>query len=234
MLPLCGRTNNESTWAHMDMTQPFASGSFKTVYRGKYADGDRQGKPCVLKLFRSGCVFQERYFAHEAQVVGRALAIVDEFNTTDINQGHGQVWVNVPSLWTVQAGFGRPPGELALVEPYIANIAKFNSNTGWTNNSRNHCKWLQSLSHFSYHMSHRCVLLCDLQGGVYSRGVVLTDPVIMSPSRKYGPTDLGDLGISTFFAHHTCTSYCDPNWLTPRDKNKYFTPVPGSTMQLLP
>ena len=36
------------------------------------------------------------------------------------------------------------------------------------------------LSHYSYHVSNGAYLLCDLQGGVYKDGVVLTDPVVMS------------------------------------------------------
>jgi hypothetical protein len=38
-------------------------------------------------------------------------------------------------------------------------------------------------------------VLCDLQGGVYSDGVVLTDPVVMSRDNSLGPTDLGPPGL---------------------------------------
>ena len=47
-------------------------------------------------------------------------------------------------------------------------------------------------------------MLCDLQGGVYRDGAVLTDPVILSRNKLYGLTDLGPTGISSFFSRHVC------------------------------
>ena len=76
------------------------------------------------------------------------------------------------------------------------------------------------------------MLLCDLQGGVYKDGFVITDPVVMSVDREYGPTDLGAEGIATFFARHQCNEYCRANWMTPRDKNVYFKEQKGSSMIL--
>lgn len=38
---------------------------------------------------------------------------------------------------------------------------------------------MQSLSHFGYHVTGGNYVLCDLQGGVYHREVVLSDPVIL-------------------------------------------------------
>lgn len=119
------------------------------------------------------------------------------------------------------------------MEPMIANFEKFNSNTGWT--PRESSPWIrvmQSLSHFSYHFSNRKILYCDLQGGVYNDGFVVSDPVIMSESKEYGPTDLGLEGISTFFAYHTCSEYCNKGWILPEDKNVYFKIKKGSAMVL--
>ena len=51
---------------------------------------------------------------------------------------------------------------------------------------------MQALSHYSYHVSSGQFVLCDLQGGIYSDGAIITDPVIISRSAgTYGPTDLG-------------------------------------------
>ena len=60
-------------------------------------------------------------------------------------------------------------------------------------------KALQSLSHFSYHFTNGEMIVCDLQGAIEDDIVVLTDPVIISKSGSYGPTDLGAKGIETFF-----------------------------------
>jgi len=76
----------------------------------------------------------------------------------------------------------------------------------------------QALSHFSYHVTAGELVLCDLQGGWSAdRGFVLTDPVILSSNgkRAYGPTDLSEAGISTFFARHKCNQFCKQHWRKP-------------------
>eukprot|EP00959_Pyramimonas_sp_CCMP1952_P322136 6740686-Pyramimonas_sp.AAC.2 len=90
---------------------------------------------------------------------------------------------------------------------------------------------MQALSHFSYHVSTGGnVLLCDVQGGVYSDGCILTDPAILSRTQSYGPTDLGIRGISSFFSKHTCNKYCLKQWQLPRDRTPYFAAQQGSSM----
>ena len=85
---------------------------------------------------------------------------------------------------------------------------KFNSNSGHSDGDQ----VMAALSHFSYHHTAGQHLLCDLQGGKYADCYVLTDPVIMSLDRSYGPTDLGERGISNFLAHHRCSALCHPHW----------------------
>ncbi len=72
--------------------------------------------------------------------------------------------------------------------------------------------------------------MCDLQGGIYDVGVVLTDPVILSRTRQYGVTDLGAEGISTFFGTHRCNGFCRVEWSAPRDRGIYFKPTSGTSM----
>ena len=74
---------------------------------------------------------------------------------------------------------------------------------------------MQALSHFSYHISNGRTLLCDVQGAVYKDCVVLTDPAINSTERRYGPTDLGRAGMSTFFHMHRCNHFCREEWRQP-------------------
>jgi hypothetical protein len=207
-----------------------ARGSLKNVYKGKYTQGERAGEDCVCKHFKSGSAFEESYFQLELEVVEKALEIINNFNKGKVIDQ--TIWLNKPGIWTIVPGSERE-GEKALVEPMISNFEKFNSNTGWTPEESS--PWsdaMQALSHYSYHYTNGHFLLCDLQGGVIEKGAVLTDPIIMSATREYGPTDLGDKGISTFFANHTCNKLCDSKWMIPRDKKKYYEKRKGSSTVL--
>lgn len=93
---------------------------------------------------------------------------------------------------------------------------------------------MQALSHFSYHCSAGQFVLCDLQGGVYRDGVILTDPVILSRTQTYGPTDLGVEGMETFFARHQCGDYCRSHWQQPRIQRAHFDERKGTTMVHVP
>ena len=87
-----------------------------------------------------------------------------------------------------------------------------------------------SLFDSSFHVTKGQLLLCDLQGGQCDLGFILTDPVIMSQDRDYGPTDLGQKGIATFFSNHKCTQFCGSKWLKPKEAKAYFLVQPGSMM----
>ncbi len=217
---------NNATEAQVDNSIIFATGAFKNVYKGKYTKGEREGEDCVAKSFISGSVFEESYFAAEMKVVARALKVINGFNVDHII--NKAIWLNEPTIWTYIVS-----KEKTLIEPMIHNFEKFNSNTGWTSSQQS--AWIevmQALSHYSYHSSQRQVLLCDLQGGVYKDGFIITDPVIMSLTNEYGPTDLGSKGISTFFARHKCNQYCNAQWMKPADKNVYFNSIKGTSMIL--
>lgn len=89
---------------------------------------------------------------------------------------------------------------------------------------------MQALSHFSYHTSSGQFVLCDLQGAVYKRSVVLTDPVIHSRNSRFGATDMGVKGIEHFFHHHHCNEYCSSGWQQPRSTHSYFPVRTGTSM----
>ncbi|KAG6368674.1 hypothetical protein INS49_002887 [Diaporthe citri] len=156
---------NESTFAYFPMNAvPFAKGAFKKVWRGHYTDGPRKGEECVSKVFTRS-VFEDHYFKVEMRVIRRAQWIIDAWNATGVIGM--PVVLNVPAIWTSQID-----GERRLVEPFIKDFQKFNSNAGlvyfqgtpWSDA-------LQALSHFSYHHSHGRMLLCDIQGGIYTDGL---------------------------------------------------------------
>jgi len=52
----------------------------------------------------------------------------------------------------------------------------------------------------------------------------------MSKTGSYGMTDLGNDGIRTFFARHSCNEYCRRDWARPGVKVKTFTKKRGTTM----
>ncbi|OQR88425.1 hypothetical protein THRCLA_10336, partial [Thraustotheca clavata] len=168
--PINYTRENNATKATIDKSYIFAQGGFKNVYKGRYTKGKRAGQACVSKEFKTGSVFEESYFKHELKVVAKALELINSFNDTGII--NKKIWLNNPTIWTYEVS-----EEKSLVEPMIANFGKFNSNTGWT--PRHVSPWIdvmQALSHYSYHMTHGNMLLCDLQGGIYRDGFIVTDP----------------------------------------------------------
>ncbi|KAK6535977.1 hypothetical protein TWF281_000225 [Arthrobotrys megalospora] len=203
---------NKAFNANIYRNRLFGDGGFKKVYAGVYADGLRKGQDCVAKEFKSGTVVEDHYFAEELRICAKAQQIIDKFNEQGIM--HQEIRLNAPEIWTYAAG--RKTGHKALVEPMILNFEKFNSNTGWV--LEDITGWsaaLQSLSHFSYHITGGKYLLCDLQGGRYNDGFILTDPVIMSRAGDRGPADLGKEGMRLFFQEHQCTPFCEKSWLKP-------------------
>jgi len=226
-----GRYNDSSRamYTYNALTYPFAAGAFRWVAKGKYTSGNRAGQASVCKWFKSGTVFEEDYFTLDIKAVDKALDIVNRFN--QLNVVSKTIKVNVPEVWEFNRDCsGEWAGSKTLSEPFIANYQKFNSNTGWTDTRRNWAKAMQALSHFSYHVSGGMFVLCDIQGGIYQDSVVLSDPVILSRNRDYGVTDLGAMGISSFFYHHTCNEYCRSNWTRPSNPVEYYEPRMGTSM----
>mmetsp|Transcript_2429 Transcript_2429/g.4522 ORF Transcript_2429/g.4522 Transcript_2429/m.4522 type:complete len:304 (-) Transcript_2429:456-1367(-) len=224
------RRNNatQATFTQDALNNPFAEGSFRYVAKGRYTHGNRAGEACVCKWFKTGGVIGNHFFESDIQSSNMAVTLITKWNEKRfINR---MVKINLPEVWTFSSGMWQ--GQKVLQEPFITNYEKFNSNTGWSDDSTPWPRVMQAVSHFSYHISNGSNLLCDLQGGVYNDGVVLTDPVVMSMEGggKYGPTDLGSKGISTFFAHHECNEFCRSDWRKPRDQRSYFRPTAGTTM----
>jgi len=157
------RTNN-STEATVERSgAPFAEGTFKLVYRGTYTSGARSGERCVAKEFKTGSVYENHYFDEEMSIIARTQKVIDDWHAANlINR---KILLNTPAIWVYTESRHK-----TLVEPFIANFEKFNSNSGWTPVMDVWGEAMQALSHFSYHNSGGQFLLCDLQGGSYSDG----------------------------------------------------------------
>ncbi|OAA35909.1 MHCK/EF2 kinase [Metarhizium rileyi] len=161
--------------------------------------------------------------------VDKALEIVNKFNQLGVI--NKLIKINVPEVWSFnEDSSSNWSGQNVLCEPFIQNYQKFNSNTGWNDESKAWGEVMQALSHFSYHLSGGYFVLCDIQGGIYQHEIVLSDPVILSRDRQYGVTDLGPDGISSFFAQHNCNKFCRPHWARPANPKQYFRPVQGTAM----
>jgi len=212
------------TQARFESTH-FAEGNFRKVFKGIYVQGARMGESCVMKEFKSGCVYADTFYEDDIKAVKKTGGIIKAFNELGIVSKN--VYLNEPEVWT--GLLGRITSQKILVEPFITGeYFKFNSNTGYT---REETDTMQALSHFSYHHSGGEYLLCDLQGGRSGGCYVLTDPVILSRRKEFGATDLGEKGINNFMAYHQCGRFCDPNWKMPRaDKLvPVFKAVSGTT-----
>jgi hypothetical protein len=224
-------------WDNWD--NPDAEGTFRYVGYGRYTRGSRTGQRCVVKWFKDELQGDfDAFYETELATVDKALQLLTAWNGAGVVKT--TVRLNLPEVWTQTRCWGSCDGEddctdeLTLVEPFIDNFTKFNSNSGWV--ARDQGGWgelMQALSHFSYHISGGQFLLCDLQGGVYRDGAILTDPVIQSRTLgRFGPTDLGEDGISTFFARHACNQYCSgKGWQRPRMQRAVFAASQGTSMQ---
>ena len=135
-----------------------------------------------LCRFRAGSVFANSHWKHDVAVVEKALDVVTRFNAAKYVDK--PVKVNRADVWT-ETGKGSK-GEKFLVEPYIKYWEKWNSNTGRANDDEGWPEIMQALLHYSYHAYGGYLVLCDLQGGIYKDGAVISDPVILSRNRAYG------------------------------------------------
>lgn len=196
----------------IDHSLVIGSGSFKDVHQGVYTKGPRSNQPCVEKKARPGSVSARELFKNESEIVEKALQYIERFNEEGVWKT--DIYLNIPEIWRTRHG------EPCVIEPFIRNFEKYNSNSGWVPNSEAHrILAMQALSHFSYHSSGGQFLLCDLQGGVFNKGIALTDPVIMSNKRRFGPTDLGREGMLSFFSRHECNQFCRHHWQKPRGRS---------------
>lgn len=162
------------------------------------------------------------YFAKDFQIADTAIQYAEGWNSFCdhdekilITKGH-----------IIHSNSGIP----YLAEPVIRDFKKFTSNSGWIEESG--CwttELMEAFSHFTYHSSGGQHLVCDLQGRYrdnrrFRNGksrFELTDVAICSRARSFGPTDLGEKGIESFFANHQCNQFCQ-NWSRPHLQRRWF------------
>jgi len=156
----------------------------------EYIGGPQAGEPCVTKVFKSGGVFEDRFFTDDVLAISRAQEIITAFNVSALV--NKTIFVNQARVWEATQPDAEGRYEKLLVEPMIeGDYVKFNSSTGFATAGYD---VMQAVSHFSFDFSDGQELLCDLQGGRYETCYVITDPVILPRAGKYGLTDLGAKG----------------------------------------
>mmetsp|Transcript_66501 Transcript_66501/g.107109 ORF Transcript_66501/g.107109 Transcript_66501/m.107109 type:complete len:277 (-) Transcript_66501:117-947(-) len=199
------------------------SGAHRHVYLQSYTKGPRKGQLCVKKVFKTGSVYESRFFEHDIKVTQEAAKLIGAFNKL---MGGRRIYLNEPEVWHSSEPDRKGKRAQYLVEPYLkGDYVKFNSNTGYVESSAK----MQALSHHSYEASGGSMLLCDLQGVERDDIFILTDPVICSADHQFGATDLGPKGIDNFFAFHKCGKYCRGDWRRPRQPQVHFPAVRGTT-----
>ncbi|CAD7936050.1 unnamed protein product [Amoebophrya sp. A120] len=205
-------------------------GQYKYVVRGEYRGGDYDGRPNVCKFLKKHTVFDDRLWLDDVRACERALAVIAAFHKYlhETNKPKASIKLNIPQVWR-QSSEGAKKNQLMLVEPFLDNFSKFNSNTGACKKDES---IMQALSHFSYHISDGTELLCDMQSQRVGRQnvYVLSDIAICSEARAYGETDLGARGMENFLHYHRCGPFCSKAWRTWEGAEQKFQPVMSTSM----
>lgn len=211
------------------LKNPSHRGSTYNIAYGRNYSAKGSGNASIIKWVRtSHSCNQENHLQTTLRTVRKSADIIYHFLESVDTKGWSIV-INLPRIVCCDGDAeshlrGRP----ALMEPVISGFTKFNSNSGWSLDSkRTYNKVLQALSHFSYIWSKGAMVLCNLQGGVdeKEKKIFLTDPTLLTKDGKvFGCTDVGASGITTFFRWHQCTSICS-HMKTPNPKKIFFSPV---------
>merc|ERR1711862_567519 len=69
-----------------------ADGAHRHVYLERYTKGPRNGQLCVSKVFKSGSVFEDKYFDEDVKVTNKAAEIIKAFQT----KSSAQIYLNEP------------------------------------------------------------------------------------------------------------------------------------------
>ena len=220
------RTNLTSTNVQIT-SNILGEGAFRIAYAGTYIGGNRNSQEAACKCFKSKYrVLENEFFANDFKVIDCAIEFAEEWN--DFCEAGKEILVTRGSVSKTSNG------TKYLVEPLIRYFEKFTSNNGWIADE-DEVGWavlaMEAFSHFTYHRSGGSLIVCDLQGRYrhdkYNQKrcrFELTDPAICSRQRHYGPTDMGEKGIESFFSKHVCNKFCHMNrrWQRPRFAREWF------------
>jgi hypothetical protein len=230
---MAARTNlsSQSVTLHHNI---LGEGHFRIAFAGTYVGGTRNQQEAVCKRFRDSFgVMEADFFRSDFKIADKAIEYAEAWNK--ICEVGKEIMITRGDVMQIS-------GRKYMVEPLIRYFEKYTSNNGWIADE-NVVGWvvlaMEAFSHFTYHRSGGQMIVCDLQGrhrfNRYAKSksrFELTDVAICSRRRSYGPTDLADKGIETFFANHKCNEFChlDGHWTRPRTPQRWFAPTSQTSM----
>lgn len=154
---------NLSTKGEVDRSQVIGEGSFRRVYQGTYRDGPRRGKLQVAKELIHSTPYTSTVFDYDISVARRAAEIVESWNGSNFIDR--MIMVNIPEVWEYTS---KPElaGVRHLVEPFLQNFEKFNSNTGWA--PPHQCRWTQVMQ-----VRTLCRLACTCSTNIFLSNITV-------------------------------------------------------------
>ncbi len=227
------RDNLDSEDVDVHFHSSLGEGNFREVVDGTYIGGNRNQQRAACKAFKPEySYFEDEYYEHDSNIADKAIEFAEEWNGFcqvgyEIMITKGEVQYHMGKKW--------------LIEPFINYYTKFTSNGGWISGNPN-AEAMEAFSHFTYKRSGGQLIVTDLQGrfrtdhprnrGKSKQRYELTDLAICSRRRLYGPTDLGEKGILSFFSNHECNGFChmDEHWPKPkREQTRQYFPMTEGT-----
>jgi hypothetical protein len=211
--------------------QKLGVGAFRVCLKGTFVGGRRNTQAAACKRFKQKYLSLEaEFFAQDFQIADRTIRTAEVWNACcDFDK---KILISKGTIHKSNSGIKY------LVEPLIRDYEKFTSNNGWIGNSSHlQVRCMEAFTHFSYHESGGQLIVCDIQGR-YKKNrrdkkksrFELGDPAICSRRRLYGPTDLGEKGIDSFFDNHVCNEFCEDNWNRPQRTFQWFPRTQGTSM----
>ncbi|KAL7484267.1 hypothetical protein ACHAW6_009913 [Cyclotella cf. meneghiniana] len=218
------RTNLTSNSVQLHTDDVVGEGAFRIAYAGTYVGGNRNSQEAVCKCFKSQYRgLESEFFRSDFRTADKAIQYAED----------GIGFVRMMRLFSLQGG-------TCIRLPLIRCFTKFNSNNGWITDEEGWCgEAMEAFSHYTYHRSGGNLIVCDLQGRYrYNKyncnksRFELTDVAVCSRNCSYGPTDLGEKGIDSFFHNHVCNRFChtDGRWQRPRYTKQWFPKSSSTSM----
>ena len=188
----------------------FAEGRFRRAYKGTCtAPPSKSGKEIVVKELKDSYTWDAADWDVTLTIHKKASELARGFNSFSRTIYPIRFTEITVHKIIRSAPNSRPKlGESVIVEEYIAGeFKKWCSNYGFIS-TESHAQSMPAFMHWSWVHTRGELMVADLQGALKPDGFLLTDPVIMSLSNSYGPTDTGAEGTIMFFYQHKCNNYC--------------------------
>ena len=195
-----------SSWKTTFDSEPFAEGRFRYAFKGHYTKhSTKLGQKCVVKKFKDSYCWERNGWDETLKIYSTAKEYASGFGNgiefTDCETG---IVTKVGSSTKVKLD------EYTAHEDYLeGNYIKWCNNYGYVSReARGVDSILTAFMHWSWMKSKGQEMVGDIQGVKNGSRYKLTDPAMLSATRKYGVTDTGIEGMAMFFLIHECSGPC--------------------------